>query len=235
VNHGRLVIVFAALIAFSHPATSAERKAPQDINAADLTTETQKMSDAPRVMDLAWWVTAEFWSAVLSQDPSVPEEVTEEMLKTIRPFFIVAVVQADISIMGAFNFIEEPKIRRGLRVEYANADGDRQNLPLLETTSNDFELLLLQFGPMLGAAMGNLGQNFQFYAFSAFDEDGNRIASPYETGILQVSLHARDGEPSVFEFEAPLDALYVPRMCPNGKPAHITWNVCPWSGTKPGR
>jgi hypothetical protein len=24
----------------------------------------------------------------------------------------------------------------------------------------------------------------------------------------------------------------LPRMCPNGKPAHVTWVVCPWDGSK---
>jgi hypothetical protein len=30
----------------------------------------------------------------------------------------------------------------------------------------------------------------------------------------------------------PLDSLFKPRFCPNGKKAHISWEFCPWSGKK---
>jgi hypothetical protein len=34
------------------------------------------------------------------------------------------------------------------------------------------------------------------------------------------------------KIEMPIDALFVQRMCPNGKPAHVSWVVCPWDGGK---
>ena len=228
----KLVKIACLAIALTGIATAAERKAPQDINSVDLTNETQQLSNENRVLDLVWWIPVEFWEAVLAQDPSVTQAQVDDMMGVMRPYFLIVVVQADISPFGAFNFLEEPRIRRGLEVSYTDASGRRSALAVLPTTNNDFELLLQQLGPVLANAMGNLGQNFNFYAFSAVDDDGNRIASPYDSGSINVRLNAREGSPTVFSFEAPLDSLYVPRICPNGKPAHISWNYCPWDGTR---
>lgn len=228
-----LIRATCLFIAATGLATAAERKDPTEINPVDFTTETQQMSSEAAVLDMAWWIPAEFWEAVLRQDPSVPREQADAMLEVMRPYFVIVVVQADISPFGSFTFIPEPRIERGLDVTYIDERGNRSSLDVLETTNPDFELLLLQLGPILANAMGNLGENFNFYAFSATDKDGNRIASPFEPGRLSVSLGAREGAaPTEFEFEAPLDALFRPRMCPNGKPAHISWNFCPWDGSR---
>jgi hypothetical protein len=32
--------------------------------------------------------------------------------------------------------------------------------------------------------------------------------------------------------ETPLNSLFVPRTCPNGKPAHVSWKFCPWGGER---
>ena len=198
---GRMLVVLALSCALSLTVAAAERKSPSQISPTDLTAETQKISNNPSRMDMAWWVPYEFWEAVLTQDPMVPAEQSGLMLEVIQPYFVVAVVQADISPFGAFNFLDESKIRRGMSVEYSDENGSGKKLEMLESTSNDFELLLQQIGPVLSSAMGNLGQNFQFYSYSAVDKKGDRIASPYEKGVLRVLLDAREGEePSIFEF-----------------------------------
>ncbi len=228
-----LIRAICLFLAASGMAVAAERKDPTEINTVDFTTETQQLSSESAVLDMAWWIPAEFWEAVLSQDATVPRAQTDAMLEVMRPYFVVVVVQADISPFGSFAFIPEPRIEQGLELTYTDEQGNQSMLSVLETTNPDFELLLLQLGPILANAMGNLGENFNFFAFSATDKDGNRIASPFEPGRLRVSLSGREGaDATVFEFEAPLDALFVPRICPNGKPAHISWNYCPWDGSR---
>ena len=228
-----MIRAICLFLAASGVAVAAERKDPTEINPVDFTTETQQMSSEAAVLDMAWWIPPEFWEAVLRQDPSVPREQADAMLEVMSPYFVIVVVQADISPFGSFTFIPEPRIEEGLELTYTDERGKRSVLSILETTNPDFELLLLQLGPILANAMGNLGENFNFYAFAVEDEDGNRVASPFEPGRLRVSLSAReDAAPTVFEFEAPLDALFRPRICPNGKPAHISWNFCPWDGSR---
>jgi hypothetical protein len=80
--------------------------------------------------------------------------------------------------------------------------------------------------------MGRLGENLNFFVYEDQNKDG-RVISPYSPGALKVTLAHKDGAAlDPFVFELPLDSLYVPRHCPNGKPAHVSWVVCPWDGTK---
>ena len=32
--------------------------------------------------------------------------------------------------------------------------------------------------------------------------------------------------------ELPINALFVPRLCSDGREAHVTWNYCPWTGER---
>jgi hypothetical protein len=49
--------------------------------------------------------------------------------------------------------------------------------------------------------------------------------------MIRVKLSNADAV-HMAELELPLDSLFVPRLCPNGKPAHVSWDYCPWSGKK---
>ena len=111
-----LIRATCLFIAASGLAVAAERKDPTEINPVDFTNETQQMSSEASVLDMAWWIPAEFWEAVLSQDPSVPREQADAMLEVMRPYFVIVVVQADISPFGSFTFIPEPRIEEGLQL-----------------------------------------------------------------------------------------------------------------------
>jgi hypothetical protein len=92
--------------------------------------------------------------------------------------------------------------------------------------------MIKMMSPMLEASLGKMGKNLQFFVLD--DEvGGKRLISPYDNSALRVSLTSKSGAAiSPLVLEMPVDALFVPRTCPNGKPAHISWVVCPWDGTK---
>ncbi len=119
----------------------------------------------------------------------------------------------------------------GLQVHAIDASGKARKMSHTEPADPDMQLLLDMMKPMLAQAMGNLGENFYFFPLPAFDNEDNRVLSPYENGKLRVTLQ-RGEETVVLEIELPIDALFVPRICPNGKPAHVSWVYCPWSGEK---
>jgi hypothetical protein len=104
-------------------------------------------------------------------------------------------------------------------------------VPLAEVPQKLVPLLKV-LGPILSSAMGPMGQNMNFFVLDDHKK-GGRLISPYEPGMLRITLTDNKGvklEPLLIEF--PLDSLYVPRRCPNGKPAHVSWMVCPWDGSK---
>lgn len=221
------------LLLLSALGLAAERLPFTEVNANNLTTETQKTAGSDNALDLVWWIPVEFWQVALANNAAVTPAQIDDIVDTLRPYSLLAVVQADISTFGAFDFFDEVKVSSGLRVVYTPEHGSSVNIPLDELIDPDVTLLLNQMSPVLTAAMGNLGENFFFFPLPDMDDTGQRIISPYERGSLAITLTARDGihrPPYLIEF--PLDALHQPRLCPNGKPAHVSWAYCPWSGKK---
>ena len=212
-------------------AHAIERKPILQVDVNALTTDTQAMGGNANSIDVVWWIPVEFWEANLRQSGEVPESQVDLMLGILQSHTVLGVVQADISPFGAFYFFDKDKVMGGLKVEAIDAEGKVQTISHTEPADPDMRLMLDQMRPILAQAMGNMGENFYFFPLPAFDDEGERILSPYERGTLRVTLQ-RGEENSSMDIEMPIDSLFVPRICPNGKPAHVSWTYCPWSGKK---
>ena len=211
---------------------AAERKNIKDVVGSELTQDSQRFGDAGGGIDLVWWIPLEFWQQVMTNDQNVSQQQVDDVIEVVRPYSHIAIVQANVSKFGAFKFLSRNEIRDGLRVKYRDGEGQTKVLAPMEEVDPDLEILLGQMRPVLGAAIGNLGQNLFFYTFDDKGSDG-RLISPYEKGELIVQLAGRNKEsPTEFVVETPLNSLFVPRICPNGKPAHVSWTHCPWDGSK---
>jgi hypothetical protein len=226
-----LLPIFVSLsLVWSLAAEGAELKKLEDINTAALTSETQKISTVDGV-HLAWWIPPEFWEASLVKRSEIPAAGRESFMKALRGYSMMAITQGEVRPMGNIEFYEREAIIKGAKIELFDGKNWSRIEPV-EKIPDDLEQLIKLLGPTLEAALGKLGQNLQIFVFD--DEvAGKRLISPFGNSTMRVSLTNKNGNavpPLVFEM--PLDSLYVPRMCPNGKPAHISWVVCPWDGTK---
>ena len=227
----RLIIV--ALLGLLQSVQAADRKAIVDVDMNVLISDSQVISGTNNTFDFIWWIPAEYWEVAFSQDSSVPQDQAQLFLGILRNYSVLAVLQADISAFGAFTFFDRERLMDGLAVEYVRADGKTLPIPIDEVADPDLRLLLDQLKPVLAAAMGSMGENFYFFPVPDTGKDGERLVSPYADGEVRVRLAARNAQAApVLSLEFPLNALFVPRMCPNGKPAHISWSYCPWSGEK---
>ncbi|HHP7229277.1 MAG TPA: hypothetical protein ACFCUY_00285 [Xenococcaceae cyanobacterium] len=213
-------------------ASAQEIKKLNEVEIDSLISETQ-VSNSDEGITLVWWIPQEFWGVALNQDPSLPAANRDEMLKTLEPYFMLAVIQGELSSFGGATFYDEATVQQNLTVSYEDETGNTQSFTAIEQIPPDIELLQSTIRPMLSQMMGNMGQNFHFYTFENTNPAGEAQVSPYENGTLQVQL-AGVGKVagSEFEIELPLDALFVPRLCPNGKEAHVSWQFCPWDGTR---
>ena len=55
----------------------------------------------------------------------------------------------------------------------------------------------------------------------------------YDNSRLRVKLLNSDGEVrNNMSIDMPLNELFIPRLCNNGKPAHVSWHYCPWGGER---
>ena len=214
---------------FGLHAHAIEPKPILDIDVNAFTNETQVTEGGANSLDLIWWIPVEFWEATLRQSGDVTESQADLMLDILKNHSVLAVIQADISPFGAFHFHSQDDVRDGLKVQSIDAAGNVRTISHTEPVDPDVQLFLGQMRPILAQAMGSMGENFYFFPLPAFDDQGERNPSPFESGLLRVTLQRDDSELEL-DIELPIDSLFVPRVCPNGKMAHVSWEYCPWGG-----
>lgn len=213
---------------------AAERKPLASVEADAFIKDTQvtMVGAGDDHVALAWWIPQEFWASTLARDPSISEKDKKEMLDTLEGVSLLSVVQADISAFGSFDFYSKAEIEEQMKLAVVTREEKSLRIAPLDEISGDLEILLGVLKPILGAAMGSMGNNMHFYVLDDTTESPARLLDPYLEGKLDIELRRRDGARLHANIETPLNSLFVPRRCPNGKEAHISWNYCPWSGKK---
>ena len=155
----------------------------------------------------------------------------DEVIDVLRNYSLLAVVQADIQALGNFRFYDLDTVAESLEITLESA-GRRARLEPLEQVSSDLQPLLGALKPILASAMGNLGSNMHFFVLSDRNAEDERVIDPYEANVLRIGIEKSDGERLNVVLETPINSLFVPRTCPNGKPAHVSWKFCPWGGER---
>ena len=231
----RLFILSNVLVSSLISSIQALSLEPKDISNVDLTSliqETQEV-EADNGFSFIWWIPQEYWKTALSTDSSLSSTQTAELLNLLEPYFMLAVAQGESSSIGAMRFYSLEQVRQNLTFYYEDANGEQKILTPTTTLSPDVELLQNSLKPILEQTVGNFGQNIHFFTFEDRDSQGTRQISPYEKGTIKVRLSSDNQTmDNDFAIDLPLNSLYVPRICPNGKEADISWQYCPWDGTK---
>lgn len=229
----RVAIVAMLLAALTSLGHAAERKPFDQVHVDALLAETQQKVGPANEVNLVWIIPPEFWQASMIQNPDLTPRAREETAAAVREHFVVAVARAKVSPFGRFEFVGEDDIFDKLRVEYV-VDGKTHTLPLQRRVEGDVQNIVDGTKPILRAAMGEMGANLQFFVCD--NRGGGRFPrfSAYEPGQLAVTLEragANNGGTATFDF--PLDSLHVPRECTKcERKAHVSWQYCPWCGTK---
>lgn len=227
------IAVMMALMAVN-PSLAAERKPNKAIDVASISSDTYVTFKVPgdKHVALAWWIPIEYWEFILSRDATTSESAKKAILDALSGFSVLAVVQADIAAHGDFKFYSKKEIKDNMTLSYSSPDGQIQRLSLVQSIDPFLEEVLVVLKPIVGAAMGKLGSNMHFYVLNDRAKSAPRLLDPYQNGQIGIQLASRDNLLIDASIEMPLNALFIPRKCPNGKDAHISWKYCPWSGTK---
>ena len=227
-----LFYVAAILLFFSNYAVAAQKKSLSTVNTDAFTADTQAFfeSSGDNHVALVWWIPNEFWEAILSRDATTSEADKRSLLDALSGVSLLAVVQADISDFGAFTFYTKEEVESAMKIDFSDEKGNITNVKPLQKIDADLEVVIGVFKPILGAAMGNMGNNMHFYVLSDTTASSDRLIDPYKKGALDFQLKKKNKSTMETAIELPLNALFVPRKCPNGKDAHISWDYCPWSG-----
>ncbi len=225
-----LVLSFFIMISIAY---ALEKKSINKVDTDQIIADTQVSAPCgDSHFNLVWWIPSEFWQATYANDKTTSESEKEKIISVLKPYSLLAVCQADISNFGAFRFYSKEEIQKSLDITLLDSDGKQRRLIPLKEIDPDIEVLIGMFKPILSAAAGNMGQNFHFFVLKDQDSPGERIIDPYRFGAIKFRLKKRSGEVMETQIDLPLNSLYVPRICPNGKEAHVTWKYCPWTGKK---
>jgi hypothetical protein len=209
---------------------AAEKRAPADVDSGVLTQELQRASNDQGIV-VAWWMPAEFWAVALGNEKSLTPAQMEEVMKILRQYTFIAVVDGEVG-GAAVDFRDRAAVAKSLSVEVVDGAGKTRKVVPVEPVPEDVQPLLQVLVPAMGAAMGNLGRNLHFFVFLDQEKD-LRIFSPFDAGSVVVKLSGRERREDItLSIDRPVDSLLVPRMCANGKPAHVSWKFCPWDGKK---
>ena len=229
-----------------------QRKGIADVQMESLAQDSQKSAEntPDNHLNLVWWIPQEFWAASFAQEGSLTPAARDDLLRVLEKYSMLAIVQADVGTFGQFKFYDRAKVAGALEVEVESPTGTIK----LQASDADAELepLIAVISPILASAMGNLGANMHFFvledrgqrsdsanasvrdsgAGSPGKPSDRRVLDPYEQNTIRVAIKTTAGERLVARIETPLNSLFVPRMCPNGKPAHVSWKFCPWNGER---
>ena len=217
---------------FSSATFSLEKKSTPEIVINDLVKATQAQIEKSSTDGLAlvWWIPYEFWAVSFEKRKTIDDEQKEKLLNTLKSYNLIGVVEGDSTPFGSLNFSSKEKIGESLKVTAVDANGNELKLSSSKIVNKDIQILVQTITPILQSIMGDLGKNFHFYIFDGETSDGFRIMNPYEKGQIKISFHGESNENLETTIETPLNPLFVPRECPNGKHAHVSWKFCHWSG-----
>lgn len=226
-------IIIVSMIATISTVYALEKKPINSIDTDQLNDETFFSAlSGEEHLNLIWWFSNEFWQATCANDETMSECDKKQIINTLKPYSILMVCQADISAIGSFKFYSKDEIEGKLDITFKPKNGRPIKLIPLKDIDSDLRIILDAFKPILSAAVGNMGKNMHFFVLKDFDSTDKRKIDPYRFGTLNVQIEKRSGELMQAQLDFPLNSLYVPRKCPNGKNAHVTWKYCPWTGKK---
>jgi hypothetical protein len=224
------LICVSALSLLTTSLNAAEKRAVTDVDSGILTQELQRTSNDEGIV-VAWWMPTEFWAVSLANEKSLTAAQMEEVMKILRQYTFIAVVDGEVGGV-AVDFQDRDAVAKSLTVEVIDVAGKSGKVVPVDPVPEDVQPLLSVLVPAMGAAMGNLGRNLHFFVFKDQVENA-RMFSPFDAGAIVVKLSGRARRQDVtLSIERPIDSLLVPRLCANGKPAHVSWNFCPWDGKK---
>jgi len=205
---------------------STNQKKIENVNIDDFITETQISLGGTDSIDIGWWIPLEFWLISL-QEQGLPQESLDEMIATLSPYTIFAVVSAEVGPFGGATFANKALVDSSVKM--IDPETDKELSPLTESAlPADLQMMLNMMQPMLKSIMGELGENMHFYVFNDLDASSERIADPYTEGLVQFKSNDM-----AYDFKTPISALIEEKICPNdGAEMNGTWKYCPNCGSK---
>jgi hypothetical protein len=205
---------------------AGQAHAQERIDLRALIRETQISSQAPNELTMVWWLPEQFWQASLRD--SVSANQVDEVLKVVRRYTMIAVVDGRIGALGGVSFIPEETVRTNVTLKDA---AGVTYIPLGESSIDpDMKNLVQVMKPLVANMLGPMGQNMHFVLFPSKSVDGRLVADPASKGAFWVNVGGKE-----FRYRLPLGSLLPPKYDPGtGERFPGNYDFNPFTGTKLG-
>jgi hypothetical protein len=221
---------FLLLLSCALTAGAVERKALRDVDVSAMTRQLLTLKQGEGLMATVWWP-PEFYAIALERDPEIPDDVRKRLREQMSRHHLFGVVNARVLADGTFAFESREAVLQNSTFDWSGPKGQQRLVPM-KSVPEEMRPLIESLEPMMRAALGELGKNLHVLVV-ADDAAAGRFMSPYDAGSLTIVMSSgAGGIKETMRIETPIDALFAPRLCPGGKPAHVTWKFCPWDGSK---
>lgn len=214
----------ALALAASAAEVPAQVDATPQVDVDDLLGETQKPVRGKQYTGIVWWIPPEFWEA--SSDPG--DANAKEIVAAMSEYTTVAVVVGKLGAVGTINWVPGAELRSKTVLRDANG----VEYSPVENISQTAQVLSAILKPILGNAIGKMGENLELMFFPAKDKAGKPIAAAKSQGMFSVVLRDITGPgENISEWRLPLNSLLPPKFCPlKGERVNANWLYCPWHG-----
>ncbi|MGK7886803.1 MAG: hypothetical protein AB4057_19525 [Crocosphaera sp.] len=198
----------------------------EKINLSDLIDELVQQSPSANTLTQVWWIPNQFWQASFSQNSTMSQEEINQFLEVMRPYTLIAVVDARLGPLGGPNFTSEMIVRS--RVIIQDSEGKTYR-PIEESILNpDIKNLLAFIKPVLINIMGPMGENTHFLIFNSRTQDGQPIADATKEGFFIVNALGEE-----FKYKLPLGSVLPPKYDPEtGEKFPGNYNYNPFTGSR---
>lgn len=168
------------------------------VDSQKLAQEVQISRQDEKGLRVVFWMNREFWDASMASTvPSAEQRAT--VLKRLDGYEIVAVLETKASTMGVLLGTSRDELMKKVSLQ----TGTVTLKPLSDDQlSAEMQEFLKNMQPMMGAIMGQLGQNLHMLVFKGIDVAGRRLLDPLQPGSFKVLL----GD-EAFAFRLPLGSL----------------------------
>jgi hypothetical protein len=219
-----ILILFTTAAAVIQQPSLPDRKPLGEVNVTDLMDELTAGFPEANSSHLAQVI---LWNPIYWEISGIQENVDFlSLMPWLKDKCLVIVAQADIGIFGNATWYSSEKIKKNLALTYYNQSGQRKALPIKRALEHGDEAELVEIiKGILVEMLGPMGEACEIYYCE-------NAMEAYLPGKLEIQVGTTENILLRDNLSFPLDSLFIPRKCPNGKDAHVSWNYCPWSGSK---
>jgi hypothetical protein len=197
------------------------------IDLTEFTRDTQQWIKKDNNTTLVWWIPTEYWRLATKGNSMVTEEAIKQIEDTFSPYVLVCAADLSSNVAGVIKTSPEAELRE--KITFIDKNGKKYKPLEKDEVSEEAFTIANYMKPVLGQALGKIGEGMHFYFFKVKDDKGEDLIQATKEGAFNIVIDEKQD----FKWTLPIPTLMPPKFCPVDKEkmkGH--WKFCPIHGNK---